>query len=182
MVAHFGGMSHLSSSRWRGSHYVCLYAHRVVKPRAPNSAATSGLRADRRFRLGVSSLESGYDGFPVVATFVFRPFPVGPYERQGIKQGWPGRFTRARPRHYDRGRYCYAHAEINGVVAQSARGDGSAKRRTVASCVRSAGSGRSSLHDQRRRRSTECDNATALRGAQCNPARSSATLRRYGNR
>ena len=27
-------------------------AYRVVKPRAPTSAATSGLRADRRFRLG----------------------------------------------------------------------------------------------------------------------------------
>ena len=31
---------------------MLLHAYRVVKPRAPTSAATSGLRADRRFRLG----------------------------------------------------------------------------------------------------------------------------------
>ena len=31
-------------------------AYRVVKPRAPTSAATSGLRADRRFRLGARFL------------------------------------------------------------------------------------------------------------------------------
>lgn len=48
-----GGIARLFHLEKYLSHDVILSRHRVVKPRAPHFAATSGLRADRRLRLGV---------------------------------------------------------------------------------------------------------------------------------